>query len=926
VQVVAEQRVQGAVNSVERKPLRVAMACVQDDMALLTPLAEPGSTAALNNTVRTSGRHEMLAGIRSFAHDCVFSRRSLLAAMALGFWITDGPHSGALAQTFQAQGPAPVVDNGSGGLAIVPNKSAASGAIGPVVVDPANPLNMWIGSVNGGVWGSTNGGISWTPLTDKLPSLSIGALAIDLSSPVSDRTLVAGFGNFSNASRTGGSLAGLVMSVDGGANWSSIGFATLGDHEISGVAVEGDTILAAASDVKSGLPGGLWLSTNHGTTFTQVAAVNGSVTSLVADPAVPGTYYAAAVPSQAPQDATVWVTTNGGGTWTALFTKANSSLINGAANTATQLLRVANGPSGSVAVGIANQSGALATEVAAVGVYLYDATAKTWTSLTMPAVRTDPTMPVSPKNTFTINSGNQALVDFAVAIDPRNPKIVYVSGDTQALPPYDTVKGQQPPNGIGSTGYFATVFRLQLADDGTSTATALTNKFASGGTAPHADSRVITFDPSGNLLMSSDGGLYVRSNPQSDTGSWNGLNTGLQLLETYKAIYDPVTGSILAAAQDNAFPVQLVPGSAAWQAFSSGDGFNIGVNSTSLPGQSVMYFGNNNLAVGRYLGSGPGQVAYNGSLQFEVGGVSLKLYEDPTTKPTPDLPLTAQFELNRADPTRLAVGTSRVYVGVDPLNLNVGADDNIPIALTDIYHPPAGNTAVVNALAYGTDTNKGALLVLYADGTKITPPVLVSLATTPAPGTLQPAAGWKSLPNTQVPVAGVFDSRDATRFYIVDTQNIYGTSDGGTSFRNLRGNLPTSFQNLRAVEFLSNNDVNALFVGGQDSSWTPGQPLYVAQANALTQWSGFGNGLPNAIIDNLTYSKPGDMLVVATLGRGVFALYDVTSFFPTATVLSFGAANNNSTPIASQLTDGTDADGNAFSRGLVKNGVSGCSP
>jgi len=42
------------------------------------------------------------------------------------------------------------------------------------------------------------------------------------------------------------------------------------------------------------------------------------------------------------------------------------------------------------------------------------------------------------------------------------------------------------------------------------------------GTAPHADSRVITFDPSGNLLMSADGGLYVRSNPQSNLGFWNG--------------------------------------------------------------------------------------------------------------------------------------------------------------------------------------------------------------------------------------------------------------------------------------------------------------------------------------------------------------------------------------------------------------------
>ncbi len=858
----------------------------------------------------------VIARLRPVRHNRTTVQRCLIAALIVFYSFVGSPRTGALAQIFQAQGPAPIMNtsDANGGLGIVLNNSAASGAIGPVVVDPANSHNMWIGSINGGVWGSTDGGNTWKPMTDKLPSLSIGALALDLSSPTSNRTLVAGFGNFSNSAGTGGPLAGLAMSVDGGADWQPIGGSTLGGHDISGVAVSGNIMFAAASDQA----GGLWLSTDHGQNFAPVAVVNGPVTSLAADPAKPGYYYAAAVPA-AGQNSTVWVTGNYGTTWDALFTQNNSDNGSGkVVGPTTKILRIATGPNGSVAVGVANTSG---DGAAAKGVFLYDARTMTWASLKMPAVLIDPKQPAL--GTFGINTGNQASTDFTVAIDSTNSKIVYIAGDTQ-----DLALPDQPPNGLGSTGYFATVFRLQLAADGTSSFTALTNNFALFGTAPHADSRVITFDPSGNLLMSADGGLYVRSNPQSNLGFWNGMNKGLQLLEAYKAAFDPVTGSILAAAQDNATPVQLVPGSPAWTAYTGGDGFNIGVNSVTRRDQSesVLYLGNNNLSVARYIGYGPGKLAAAGQLNFVVNGVDIAAYEDPPNpnatppKLSKDLPLASQFQLNRANPQLLAVGTNRVYVGSDPLSpqsLVFGNTSPTNIPLTQIYQP-AEPGAVVNALAYGTDNNPAALLALYAGSSR---PVMVSTALSLTPGSLIPAAGWVYSATAPAPVAGVFDPRDANKFYIVDTAKIHGTANGGMNFQDLRGNLPATFSNLRAVEFLSNNGVNALFVGGQDSSWTPGPPLYVAQANALTQWSGFGNNLPNAIIDNLTYSRQGDMLVVATLGRGVFSLYDVTSFFPTATVLSFGAANNDSTPIASQLMDGIDAAGNVFSRGLDKNGV-----
>src|SRR5262249_7933603 len=84
----------------------------------------------------------------------------------------------------------------------------------------------------------------------------------------------------------------------------------------------------------------------------------------------------------------------------------------------------------------------------------------------------------------------------------------------------------------------------------------------------------------------------------------------------------------------------------------------------------------------------------------------------------------------------------------------------------------------------------------------------------------------------------------------------------------------------------------------------------------LSNWRLFGNGLPNAQVSSLYYSQAADVLAVGTFGRGVFALYDVTSYFPQATVLQFGLADNDSMPDASFLTNGTSA-----SRALVKYGA-----
>ena len=70
---------------------------------------------------------------------------------------------------------------------------------------------------------------------------------------------------------------------------------------------------------------------------------------------------------------------------------------------------------------------------------------------------------------------------------------------------------------------------------------------------------------------------------------------------------------------------------------------------------------------------------------------------------------------------------------------------------------------------------------------------------------------------------------------------------------------------------------------------------------SLSDWSAFGRALPNTIVNQLAYNTTADVLAVSLYGRGIWTLYDVTSYFSTATVLQFGLADNNSTPDTSQL-------------------------
>ncbi len=84
---------------------------------------------------------------------------------------------------------------------------------------PGDSTTFYFGSVNGGIWKTTDAGVVWTPIFDGQPVASIGALAVAPSDP---KTIYAGTGE-SDIREDLSSGNGVYKSTDGGSTWNHIG-------------------------------------------------------------------------------------------------------------------------------------------------------------------------------------------------------------------------------------------------------------------------------------------------------------------------------------------------------------------------------------------------------------------------------------------------------------------------------------------------------------------------------------------------------------------------------------------------------------------------------------------------------------------------------------------------------------------------------
>ncbi len=93
------------------------------------------------------------------------------------------------------------------------------GRVSDIAIDPRNPFVFYVGLGHGGVFKSNDNGVTFQPIFDKQPMLSIGAVAVAPSD--SDVVWVGtGEGNDRNSSAWGD---GVYRSTDGGDTWQNVG-------------------------------------------------------------------------------------------------------------------------------------------------------------------------------------------------------------------------------------------------------------------------------------------------------------------------------------------------------------------------------------------------------------------------------------------------------------------------------------------------------------------------------------------------------------------------------------------------------------------------------------------------------------------------------------------------------------------------------
>ena len=164
--------------------------------------------------------------------------------------------------------------------------------------DPRSDLTLYFAAPGGGVWKSTDGGSSWIPIADLLPSLQVCSIAIDPRSP---DVLYAGTGDDQNPRP----LQTVARSPDGGRTWTTGPRFT--NRPVCALAIDPANSLR----VFAGSAEGLFVSEDAGASWSKLVA--SPVTSIAFDNL--GNVYAGVLGDNAARDNILIRSSDGGSTW-----------------------------------------------------------------------------------------------------------------------------------------------------------------------------------------------------------------------------------------------------------------------------------------------------------------------------------------------------------------------------------------------------------------------------------------------------------------------------------------------------------------------------------------------------------------------------------------------------------------------------------
>ena len=282
------------------------------------------------------------------------------------------------------------------------------GRVTALGVDPNDINHLWLGSAEGGVFVSTDGGTTWTAVFDGETALSIGSIA---THPVDSGTAYVGTGE-----DNGGGFSydgeGVFKTTDGGATWIGLGLAET--RRIGRIALDPldprRVFVAAGGDWFSrDSSRGIYRSLDGGTTWEKVLYVaddSGGI-DVAIDPANPDRVYAA-----------IWQRQSLGSSW---YIAGSNSGVFRSTDGGTTWSRMTNGlPLGADVgrIGLAVSRSSPSTVYALVidglgnlfGLYRTTDAGDTWVPLSAASLLL---------NGFSYYFGN-------IRIDPANPNTVYV--------------------------------------------------------------------------------------------------------------------------------------------------------------------------------------------------------------------------------------------------------------------------------------------------------------------------------------------------------------------------------------------------------------------------------------------------------------------------------------------------------------------
>jgi len=462
-------------------------------------------------------------------------------------------------------GPAPML---GGQIGTTGSTRPMSGRVSDVVVDPRSHDRWLIGTAQGGVWETTDGGGTWTPRSDREGSLSIGALAIAPSDP---DVVYAGTGEAvgSIASYFG---VGLLKSIDGGKTWTLLAVPTFGGTAFSDIRVhpaDPDVLVVATG---TGIAGrgaetpptrpesGVLKSTDGGASWVSQVGCDGCYASdLEVHPADFTRQYvgflevrpADSTGQDTGSDGALWRTADGevwakvDGPWTSgAFSEKGIGRIELAiapSNPDTLYVSIGDAPN----MGIGNDGGLL-------GLWrTNDAWAETprWTRI--PTGATDDGTGVCGYCGWKPARGSaagQCWYDHEILVDPLDADTLYAGGiplwkcsPCTAAPVWTEVSksASDPVNGI------------------------------------HVDQHAMAWAGS-RLIVGNDGGAWSTT----DGGAtWNDHNAGLSTIQFYDGVLHPTDPNlVIGGSQDNGTAV--FEGSSSWTWIASGDGADNAISST----------------------------------------------------------------------------------------------------------------------------------------------------------------------------------------------------------------------------------------------------------------------------------------------------------------------------------------------------------